>query len=183
MRAFAENMVKKLDKKTEAQSAGGDIIDGVKSGVSNGSKQNGVFGVIANFASSIISKFKSTLGIQSPSKVTREIGKFLLEGFGIGIEDEENGILNQISSFGKSVISSFNNSLNKKVNMSAVKANLESSLNNVHGRSMFNGQFNSSNTGVGNTINFYQTNNSPKSLSRLEIYRSQTRKPMISIVG
>ena len=47
--------------------------------------------------------------------------------------------------------------------------------------SSLNGGFNSSNGGngaaSGNTINFYQTNNSPKSLSRLEIYR-QTKNAL-----
>lgn len=102
----------KKDKyKRGAVAAGENVIDGVNNGVSSQNKQSSVFRSIANFGSSLLSKLRASLQEHSPSKASREMGQFLLEGLGIGIEDEEDGIIDQVTSFGEDVIDALNGSL------------------------------------------------------------------------
>ena len=65
---------------------GGNIIDGIKQGISDAWKSlvtwfEGLFGDLIGIA-------KKILGIASPSKVFKKIGGFTAEGFGIGFDDE-----------------------------------------------------------------------------------------------
>ena len=65
---------------------GGNIIDGIKQGISDAwnnlvSWFKGLFGDLIGIA-------KKILGIASPSKVFKKIGGFTAEGFGVGFEDE-----------------------------------------------------------------------------------------------
>ena len=65
---------------------GKNIIDGIKKGISNAwnnliSWFKGLFGDLIGIA-------KKILGIASPSKVFKKIGRFTAEGFGAGFEDE-----------------------------------------------------------------------------------------------
>lgn len=109
-------------KKTEAKQGGENIIDGVKEGISNNSKQNGVFSVISTFASSIITKFKKKLGIASPSKITAQMGRYLVEGVNKGIDAEKKSALDNMSSFGQEII-------DKASIMNDVSRKLSSNLN------------------------------------------------------
>lgn len=177
MKTFAQDMVDKLDKEKEAKEAGENIIDGVKDGVSNQNKQNNVFSIIWNFGQSILGNLMKSLSEHSPSKASREMGQYLLEGLGLGISDKENGVLKQVSDFGNSVISNLSGSLNKEVNLGTMKTNLSGSLNGMNIKGEVGSSSSGSDFNGGNTINFYQTNNSPKSLSRLDIYR-QTKNAL-----
>ena len=98
-------------QKTNATTAGEDLIDGVNNGVANERKQSGVFGTIRNFGIKLLANLKSSLQEKSPSKATKEMGQYLLEGLGLGIKQEEKGVLNQVANFGKSILSTFDNSL------------------------------------------------------------------------
>lgn len=64
---------------------GRDILDGLKAGLAG--KFAEVKGSITGFAGGIVNSVKDTLGIQSPSRVFREIGINIAEGLGIGISD------------------------------------------------------------------------------------------------
>ena len=64
-------------------SVGGQLIQGLWQGISN--KVSWVIGLIKGLGSKIISAAKSIFGIHSPSKVFKEIGGFIVEGFGEGI--------------------------------------------------------------------------------------------------
>lgn len=63
---------------------GGQIIDGLWQGLK--SKFSVVKDGIANFASDIANSVRSTLGIQSPSKVMMDIGGHIMDGLGMGME-------------------------------------------------------------------------------------------------
>lgn len=106
-------------QKTGAQTAGEDLIQGINNGITNQKKQSGVFSAIATFGASLLSTLKASLLEQSPSKATREMGQFLLEGLGIGIDSEETDVLRQIKGFGKKVIGTFNAELGDGVEFGA----------------------------------------------------------------
>ena len=97
--------------KQAAKGAGENVIDGVNNGVSSQNKQNSVFRSIFNFGSTLLSKLRASLQEHSPSKASREMGQYLLQGLGIGIEDEEDSVLKQVTSFGDSVVDALNGSL------------------------------------------------------------------------
>lgn len=66
-------------------SAGGNIVQGLVQGIAGmvGSAARAA----ATLAQNVVTGAKAALGIQSPSKVFREIGEFVGQGFELGIED------------------------------------------------------------------------------------------------
>lgn len=172
---LAEDLVDEIDDDGEWDKAGQNLILGLGKGIGNPIIQGSILGKAWSFGKSLLTKIKNSLEEESPSKATREMGQFLLKGLGLGMEDEENSIFNQVSSFGKSVLNAFNEELSD--GLTSAKSSLQTSLN-VQGASA-----NASNSGSkSQVINFYQTNNSPKSLSRLEIYR-QTNNALNRVRG
>lgn len=93
------------DKKPGFKQGGEDLATGVGNGIN---KRSGwVFGVVSNFASSILSKLREGLKEHSPSRATNEMGRFLLQGLGIGIESEEGSLFRQVDQLGKDTLSRF----------------------------------------------------------------------------
>ena len=111
-----------LNQKGAATSAGVNLINGVNNGIVDRNSQNSVFRSIANFGSSLLARLRSSLQEQSPSKATRQMGVFLLQGLGIGIDKEEDTVLDQIKSFGESVLDTFNTSLKDGIATNAIQA-------------------------------------------------------------
>lgn len=129
----------------EIRTIGSDIVKGLWNGIND--MTGWVIEKIQGFGDSVLGGIKDFFGVESPSKVMRdEVGKFLAQGIGIGFDKE----------------------------MAPTIQGMKSSLAGAVGIAK-GGLQSAGATGVaGNTYNFYQTNNSPKSLSRIEIYR-QTR--------
>lgn len=97
---------------------------------------------IQGFGDNVLGGIKDFFGIESPSKVMRdEVGKYLAEGIGVGFDTE----------------------------MGSTIKGMKNSLSGVVGAT--SGSLQSASGGIVNNYTFNQTNNSPKSLSRLEIYR------------
>lgn len=115
-----ESIAEITKQKGNARNAGEDLLDGVNNGISNGKKQGGVFATIRSFGNKLLANLRSSLEEHSPSKATNEMGQFLLQGLGLGIEDEEDSVLKQVNNFGKSVISSLNSSLSENVGIGAI---------------------------------------------------------------
>lgn len=146
------NGVKNLPSKM--LSIGKDVVRGLWNGISN--MTGWVIDKIQGFGDSVLGGLKSFFGIESPSKVMRdEVGKFLAQGVGEGFKVEMG-----------STIKGMKNSL------SSVTGAVQSGLSGATG-SVLQG---------GATYNFYQTNNSPKALSRLDIYR-QSKNLLSGAVG
>ena len=127
-----------LDKQIEAQGAGENLLRGFINGESNSYIQQSAFSVARSFAGSILGNIKQKLGIASPSKETKKMGQYLIEGFGIGMEDEENSVLKQASNFGKSLLGSLNTGLSGAINTSAIgdiQASM-SGLNSIGSRNL-----------------------------------------------
>lgn len=164
-------------QKTGAKKAGEDLVEGTEKGVKNKNKQSSVFSAISSFGDSILSTLKKSLKEHSPSKATAEMGEFLLDGVGVGVEKKEDTILNQIRNFGRSVLGSLEEELSQDINADILKGNLGNKLNVARktasnlkkASSSLNN--NTKTASVVNNYNFYQTNNSPKALSRIDVYR------------
>lgn len=113
MAKLASDAIYEVSKqKTGATTAGEDLIDGINNGVANERKQSGVFGTIKRFGFNLLASLKKSLEEQSPSKATKQMGQYLLEGLGLGISKEENSLLSQVKSLGNSIVSVFDSSLN-----------------------------------------------------------------------
>jgi TP901 family phage tail tape measure protein len=64
---------------------GADLVAGIWNGITG--KFKWLTDKIKSFATNVKDKLKKFFGIKSPSKVTAEIGRYLTEGLGLGIED------------------------------------------------------------------------------------------------
>lgn len=135
---------------------GGDLIRGLWEGISN--VKDWLMEKISGFFGGVVDNIKSFFGIKSPSrKMANLIGKPMAQGVGVGFEKE-------MTSVKKGIVKSMNMDLNvpQGNNNTTPTANA---------------------TGVnGNIIYFTQNNNSPKALSRLEIYR-QTKNALANVQG
>lgn len=111
---LVENANKKMkDGKKGAKEAGEYLIDGVSQGINNKSKQNSAFSAVSFFAGGLLDTLKRKLKIGSPSKVTRQYGEWMLEGFGLGINDEKKNLLNSIGNLGDNIVGKMGGSLAK----------------------------------------------------------------------
>lgn len=129
MAKLVTNTIREITKKDpEAKKAGEDLIDGVNRGVANQNKQSGVFATIKRFGSNLLSSLRSSLQEHSPSKATNEMGRFLLEGLGLGIEHEENNLLKQVSNLGKNILQSFDAGINTEGLTAGVTSQIQNSI-------------------------------------------------------
>lgn len=105
MKTLVTKAIQKVkDGKSDSTSAGKEIVNGIKGGVSDSKAQGGVFSAITSFASKIVKKFKSVFKIKSPSKVTAEIGKFLVQGLNNGVKTEGEKSKTLVTNFAKSYL-------------------------------------------------------------------------------
>ncbi|WP_457645326.1 phage tail length tape measure family protein [Profundibacter sp.] len=74
---------------------GGAIVDGLRQGIID--KWDQFTGWFRSKIDGLIADTKWLFGIQSPSKVFRQIGKFLMEGLGLGVKDGEAGASNALT--------------------------------------------------------------------------------------
>lgn len=110
-----------------------------------------------NFFNDILAKAEEVLEIGSPSKAFRRIAEWTMEGFDDGL-----------TSGSKSVMA------NVRDTFSNVRNSASEALGGLSGGSSAvgtNSSVGASNAGANVVYNFTQTNNSPKALSRYEIYR------------
>ena len=91
------------------------LVNGIKSMASN------VVGAISGVVDGAISKVKKTLGINSPSRLFKQFGKWTGEGLAIGIDDESN----RVAKASKGLASSVENGYS--ANLKGIKTNLSKS--------------------------------------------------------
>lgn len=132
----------------EMLSIGKNIVEGLWNGIKNMTQW--VKDKISGFADGVLDGIKDFFGIHSPSLVMeKQVGQFLPMGLAEGIKDKTNTAVNAMRTMGQKML--------------APAQTLKNDLrNSVQGSSA-----------ATNTVvqNFTQNNYSPKSLSRLEIYR------------
>lgn len=76
-------------------SSGRSLMSGLLSGIRNG--LGAILGAISGMAGDIMGRFKSILGIASPSKVFRSYGQFIGEGLVLGMMDLQSDIDSQVA--------------------------------------------------------------------------------------
>jgi len=164
------------DLRNESETGGTDsgynLTSGLQLGVNNG--WSSAIELVISFGKNVISSLQKALDEASPSKAARKMGVFLLQGFGLGVEDEEDNIIKQVSGFGSNVLDALNDEIGKVNDMEFFA--------NANVVAQTSGLFEKNKESYGTTYNFYQTNNSPKSLSTIEIYR-QTRNQFSQLKG
>lgn len=152
------NKIKEIPGKMT--SIGSDIVRGLWNGIKD--MIGWVKGKIDGFSESVLNGIKDFFGVKSPSKVMEKvIGNNLVSGLVAGIENKTQDAVNAMKKLSnklidpaKGIIEDINGGLNKTnatLSGAAVKA--------------------------GPTYNYTQINNSPKALSRYEIYR-QTKNAL-----
>lgn len=110
-----------------------------------------------DFCQSLIDEAEEVLDIGSPSRVFRQIGKWTLQGFSNGVSDESKSMLASIGRTFSGVVDTVGGILEPVSGMLQSSKPGNASTLSPNSRNV--------------VYNFNQTNNSPKSLSRLEIYR------------
>lgn len=143
---------------------GKDAMSGIINGI--GAMVGKLYDSIKNALSGLVKKAKQALGINSPSKVLAEqVGQWIPAGIGEGIVDNTKSAIKAMSKSTKQILGAANSELNgTSLNVPGVHAAGSAAGNSTGGRS-------------GSVYNFYQYNNSPKALSRAEIYR-QTKNQL-----
>ena len=147
---------------------GSNIVSGIWEGISGAA--GWLWDQISGFCEGIWDGVKDFFGINSPSKLFKEeLGYNLVYGFAEGIDDKVKNAVNAVNSMGQDVMKAAERSLRMDWNVSGLG-------NAPKSNSIVNNYYNTDNS---RTVN--QTNNSPKSLSRLEILR-QTKNALRGVV-
>lgn len=143
---------------------GKNAIQGIITGIS--SMVGKLYDSIKSALSGLVDKAKDALGIASPSKVlAAEIGRWIPAGIASGIEKYSNVANRAMVDMAKSAVGAANAELSgSSLNMPGVNG---SGVPGTGGRR----------GGMGATYVFNQYNNSPKALSRKDIYR-QTKNAL-----
>lgn len=111
---LSEKIAKKLkDGEITAKEAGEYLVEGVTKGINSKDKQSSAFSAVSFFAGGLLDTLRRKLKIGSPSKVTRQYGEWMLEGFGLGIDDEKKTLLNSIGNLGDNIVGKMGGSLAK----------------------------------------------------------------------
>lgn len=92
-------------------SIGSDIVKGLWNGIND--MTDWIVEKVKGFGNSILTGIKNFFGIKSPSKVFAEIGKFLAEGLGIGIEENADYATDAIDVVAEETTSGFQGMMNK----------------------------------------------------------------------
>lgn len=111
MKSTLQSSIDAHSPSRDAARIGGYFLDGVYNGVANQSRRNSIFNSLWGFGQNLLANLKRSLQEQSPSKATREMGQYLLEGLGLGIKDEEKGVLNQVKELGENMLGTLDGSL------------------------------------------------------------------------
>ena len=119
----------------------------------------------------MVDTFKKQLGIRSPSRVAMALGELTGEGFADGLLE----MVKTVKEAAKEITDTVASSLDFSDSMSSAKGAIYQA-SGAAGVNRNAGSFAGTNTQI---INFNQTNNSPKALDRLTIYR-QTNNMLFS---
>ena len=101
-------------------SIGKNMIQGLINGIKN--MGSNVVGAIKGVVSGAVNAAKKALGINSPSKVFTQFGKWTGEGLAIGIDSENNRVAKASEGLSNSVIGGYN------ANLKGIKTNLNNTV-------------------------------------------------------
>lgn len=153
-----------LDGVSEMISVGKDLVAGVWEGIS--SNFDWIKGKITGWVGNVTRFIKKLFGIHSPSTLMRdEVGKFLAMGVADGITENKDDVEQAMKDLAADATSSID------LDISKAKTHVLADTD----KNGFIKSNNANTTTISNTFNQY--NNSPKALSRLDIYR-QTKNQL-----
>ena len=156
----------------QAKKAGGNTTSGFINGIRAGKKS--VADMAAELGLSAVDSLRKSLDEHSPSKKTAEIGEFFARGLQVGIEDGENSLLKSIQNLAEDITDALQDNLNFDTDLLAP---INADIKKINKKDFGTANQNAKVENVTNVTNFYQTNNSPKALSRIDIYR-QTKNQL-----
>nr|DAT39376.1 MAG TPA: tail tape measure protein [Caudoviricetes sp.] len=161
-------------KSVKTYDTGNNFTAGFKNGMGNGSASKSIWSTAWDLGKKALGALKKSIKEGSPSKITYQSGSFFVQGFANAISDGVKTVVPKVKKMGEAAIQTLNAKMATGINAPAVNALSSSvSASKQTGQRAAAGQ----SQVVNNTYNFNQTNNSPKSLSRLEIYR-QTKNQL-----
>lgn len=110
------NAVKNLP--SQMASIGKNIVEGVWNGIAG--MGSWLASKVSGFFSGIVDGAKKALGIHSPSRVMRDqVGKYIAEGVGVGIEENSSGVMDQVRKMNEGILDESKNidlvSLNRTI--------------------------------------------------------------------
>lgn len=144
-------------------SIGKDIVTGLWNGIAGAG--DWIRRKVGDFASGILDGMKSALGINSPSRLFRdEVGKMIPAGVAAGIQKNTKSAVKAVRNMSKKLIPA-TEGLKTGITGISSGRNTTGTMKNTE-----------------KTLVFNQYNNSPKALSRLEIYR-QTKNQLAFAKG
>lgn len=117
------NSLKNVDGRSVTEQAwaiSNNLLAGLSGGINRGDSRSGVFSSISALGRSMLAQLKASLQEHSPSKATREMGQFLLEGLGLGVEDKEDEVIGKMNDLGTSMIASLNDGLSDTIDTRSI---------------------------------------------------------------
>lgn len=168
------NGIKSLPSKVA--SIGKDIVRGIWNGITG--MGGWIKDKIGGFAGGLVKGFKDAVGIHSPSKVFAALSKFIPAGIGVGIEDNAKAALNPVKKLSKKMIEQAE-VLKNAIMPEDVKASLSASVSGLKSKVSRAAHNVAGTVQQTKEIIFNQYNNSPKALSRLDLYR-QTKSQLFA---
>ncbi len=127
-RSFTTNIVNGVRGiPNQMLSIGRSIVQGIWKGISG--MGSWLRGQISSFASSVVAGFKAGFKINSPSKIMRDvIGKGIVEGIGVGIDQEEDSLLTKAYKLAGNVVNVMDGNI-ATANLFDTAKNLTTSMN------------------------------------------------------
>ena len=100
---FAKNLISGVkEKASDFIDAGKHLIGGLVNGIKNKAKD--AVKAAKGIAKDVVSGVKNFLGIHSPSRVFKEIGEYVIEGFAKGLEDKNGKVKSSSEALAKTAI-------------------------------------------------------------------------------
>ncbi len=93
------------------RTAGSNLVSGIASGIRNGASS--VISAAGNIAQRALNKFKSMLGISSPSKVFAETARWIPEGIVVGINKTARKVDNAVSNLADGTVNAMSSAISK----------------------------------------------------------------------
>lgn len=130
MQTFANNMISKLSKKSNAKKSAEDIVEGVTEGLENKSKQKNAVKATNKFADSLIGHFNRRLDINSPSGVFAEWSEYIPEGVAKGVDDNTKAAVKAIDDMDKEIVNKMKHAVAVETGNINAQAKVSSAVTN-----------------------------------------------------
>ena len=101
---LATRTVNAMERREQAKATGQNIVKGLQEGIQDKYLQTELMNSSATLADNMIRKMNLSAGVQSPSKYTRQTGRFVDEGLILGLKDKEKEVLKTASGLGAGII-------------------------------------------------------------------------------